>query len=307
MKKKLAVQYLTKFPNKNNKELARMLSEDHPKVYDNIEQARWHVRNNRDKGILPRILVFDIETLPIVAYTWGVWNVNILPKQIIKDWCMLSWSAKWLLTDEVYGEILTQKEVKNRDDKRISSGIWNMINQADIVIAHNGDKFDIRKVKSRWLKHGLNPPSSYRSIDTLKVLKGFSPTYRKLDFINKELGLDVKLPMDWDDWRKCDEMDQEALDKMMEYNKEDVKILEELYLIIRPWINSHPNLGLFQSGVKDVCATCGSENIHVDGGYYYTAVGKYSTLRCECGAISRSRFTALSKDQRKHLLSSTAR
>lgn len=259
-------------------------------------------RTNADKLLYEssKVLIFDIETLPIVGYTWGVWNVNISPLQIIKDWCMLSWSAKWLGSAKVYGDVLSRSDVNARDDKRICQSLWGYLDEADVVIAHNCDKFDRRKANTRFLQHQIVRPSSYQTIDTLKVLKAeFGHTFRKLDYVNKVLGLDVKLPMDFNDWILCDQADQAALDKMLEYNKEDVKILEELYILIRGWIRNHPNMGWDGNS----CSICGSEQIEPDGNYYRTKVGKYPTVRCmHCGGISRSRFSALGSYEKSNLL-----
>jgi hypothetical protein len=76
--------------------------------------------------------------------------------------------------------------------------------------------------------------------------------------------------------------------------------LEELYLKLRPWIKSHPNLGLYVEG--EVCPTCGSDQITWKG-KYRTPAGEYKTFRCECGAIGRSRHS----EPKKSLQRSVAR
>lgn len=244
-----------------------------------------------------RILVFDIETAPIMAYVWGVWNQNISPDKIIKDWFILSWSAKWLNDNEIMSDIVTSKEAIQRNDKRICKSLYKLMDEADIVIAHYGNGFDIPKINARFITHGLTPPSPYQSIDTKQIAsKGFAFTYNKLDWLATALGIPNKLSTDFNLWTRCIEGDQEALNYMDKYNRQDVLVLEEVYYKLRPWMKSHPNLGLYTDG--KVCATCGSDHIHKKGSYK-TSVNSYDAFVCEdCGAFSR---------KGKHKLMSVAR
>jgi len=97
--------------------------------------------------------------------------------------------------------------------------------------------------------------------------------------------------------------DQDALDQMMMYNEHDVKILEDLYLILRPWISNHPNMGLFIESNKPVCSTCGHETFEYIGDYV-TNLSKFPGHRCDsCGSIFRERKSVIPKQVRKHLMS----
>jgi hypothetical protein len=99
----------------------------------------------------------------------------------------------------------------------------------------------------------------------------------------------------------------EALQKMQDYNVNDVIVLEEVYLRLRPWIKSHANIALYGEGEKTICPNCGGEEVEPDGNFYYTPAGRYATYRCKCGAVSRSRSSDLGKDERKNLIISVAR
>jgi len=161
---------------------------------------------------------------------------------------------------------------------------------------------------TRFILNGLGPPAPYTQIDTLDVARSnFSFSSNKLDYINKLFHIDRKIDTNAKLWDACCEGDAEALKKMEAYNKNDVGILEEHYYIVRPWIKSHPNMGLFVEGDGSKCPTCGSINITWLDKFYTTSVNKYSCFRCECGAIGRARQTAVSKDERKNILSSVAR
>lgn len=241
-----------------------------------------------------KILVLDIETAPMRAYTWGIWNQNINLNQIISEWFVLCWSAKWLFEDKVISGKLNQKELNAEDDFRIMEKMWALLNDADIVITHNGDKFDLPKLNTRFLLHGMMPPTPFQSIDTLKVVKKmFKFTSNKLDYINKMMGLNRKVDTGgWELWQRCAEHDIKALDKMSKYCDNDVLILEESYIVLRPWIKPHPNIGLFIIDDAECCPSCGSEEIKM-GGVYRTQMAEYYAFRCQdCGALGRQRRAA---------------
>ena len=256
-----------------------------------------------------KVLVFDIETAPIKSLTFDIWNQNIGINQILEDWYMLMWSAKWLHDTEVISDRLTGKESLQRNDERVTESIWNLLDKSDIVIAHNGLKFDIKKVNTKFLKYGQHLPSPYQVIDTLKCVKEkFSFTSNKLDFIARSLGLGGKIRTDFDLWLYCREFgDEDALLKMDEYCQEDSRLLEKVYLKIRPYIKNHPNMGIYVDSDLSMCTVCESKQIKEDG-FYYTQVSKFQAYRClDCNAQFRSRKSMLDKDKKSGLMTSLAR
>lgn len=260
-----------------------------------------------------KILLIDIETLPLRGFAWGLIKQNIGINQIISTTKMLSWSAKWLFEEEIYSDILTPEECIAQNDKRICQSIWKFMDDADIIIAHNGQKFDIPKINYRFVVNELPPPSYYRVIDTLKPFqKGgrLFPDSGRLNHLCAELGIGEKIDTGgFELWEKCFYGDQEALNEMLVYNKHDVFLLEGLYLKVRSWINSHPNVGLFIGDNVSSCGICGSSDIEwLDGHPYQTAVGLYSTFRCnDCKSLGKSRETELSLQKRKSLVANIAR
>lgn len=248
-----------------------------------------------------KILVLDIETAPLRAYTWGVWNQNIDHKQVISDFFILCWSAKWLFDDKVTSGVLTKAELTEENDKRIMKQMWRLLEQADIVITHNGDRFDLPKLNTRFLIHGIKQPMPYQSIDTLKVAKKrFAFTNNRLDNICRQLGLDRKTDTGgWELWQKCSEHHHPSLKKMAAYCDNDVKILEEVYLAIRGWITSHPNMGMYIEDNLSCCPNCSSIDIVDTSGAYRTQVGEFSAFRCnDCGAIGRHRKNAFTGNKK---------
>jgi len=256
-----------------------------------------------------KVLVFDIETAPIKSLTFDIWNQNIGINQILEDWYMLMWSAKWLHDENVVSDRSTGKESLARNDERITESIWDLLDKSDIVIAHNGLKFDIKKVNTKFLKYGQRLPSPYQVIDTLKCVKErFSFTSNKLDFIARSLGLGSKLRTDFDLWLYCREFgDEDALKKMDEYCQEDSRLLEKVYLKIRPYIKNHPNMGIYTESDLSQCPVCGGKDL-IESGEYVTNVSVFTAYYCnDCYALMRDRKSVVTKEKRKDLMVSLAR
>ena len=236
---------------------------------------------------LPKILLFDIETSLMEVYVWGLYKQFIPHNNIIKDkngkdktWYVLSWAAKWLYDDKVMNDCVTPEESVNRDDSRILQSIWELLNEADIVVAHNGDRFDIRKLNARFLENDIPAPSSYKSIDTLKVArKEIALVSYKQDFLTKHFKLNKKLKTEFQLWVDCMHGDKKALKKMAKYNKHDVIGLEEVYLKIRPYMKNHPNIGVLIE--DDVCTVCGSRHLEEINAVYLTSANKFLVYRCK--------------------------
>jgi len=238
-----------------------------------------------DKKTAPNILLFDIETIYSVAAVFQAKTSFISIDQILKDECMLSWSAKWLNDNEMMSDILTPQEARKRNDKRIVKKLWQLLDVADVVIAHYGDGFDIPKCNSYFAVNGLTPPSPYQTVDTKKVSsKNFAFFSNKLDFLAKRFKKDRKIETNFQLWKDCDNGNIEALNKMIKYNEMDVFVLEEIYRELVPWVKSHPNYNLYTDG--EVCSNCGADSLKLKGNYN-TTVNQYNSYRCKsCGAYN---------------------
>ena len=228
----------------------------------------------------PKILLFDVETSFYHFVGWGTYKQFIQHYQITKHQYIISWAAIWLYDDNVQSDVVTPKESKNRDDKRILKSIWKLLDEADIVIGHNGDRFDLRKLRWRFISKGMQPPSPFRVIDTLKIARRefFAPSYKQ-DFLTKYFKLENKLSTEFQLWVDCEAGNQDRLNEMAEYNKHDVMGLEELYLKIRPYIHNHPNLSVLMD--KDVCPNCGANDIVETDSEYITTANKFPVYRCD--------------------------
>lgn len=257
-----------------------------------------------------KVLLIDIETAPCKGFFWQLWKQNIGINQITNDWFILTWSAKWLFEETVYSNRLTSREAKKQTDKRIMQNLWKLLNDADIVVTHNGKKFDLPKINTRFILNGLLPPLPYQQIDTLdSIKKNMAFSSNKQEFLNIAFGSPRKLDTGgFELWSDCYDGKEEALVKMEEYNKGDVVSLEQNYLKLRPYIIPHPNMGLFIMDGLQRCPSCGSSDLHDCHKDYRTTVSVYELRKCNnCGANSRVRKNKGTLKEKNGILSSSPR
>lgn len=182
-----------------------------------------------------RVLIIDIETRPALAYVWDVWNQNIGPRQIVEDKATISFAAKWR------GESKCHFWSDHHDGhEAMVQAAWDLLDQADIVVHYNGYKFDIPHLNQEFLLAGMAPPSGYYQLDLLKTIRTeFNFTSNKLDNIaDKTLHARKVEHEGFDLWRKCLSGDGDAWNRMRRYNVGDVKLTEQLFDEIHPWIKS---------------------------------------------------------------------
>jgi transposase-like protein len=257
---------------------------------------------------IPNVLVLDVEITPMEVYVWGLYKQRISHKSVIADWSLLSWAGKLLFHNEVYSDCLTPKEAVRRDDKRICESLFKLVNEADVIIAHNGIKYDIRAINARFILNGIAKPKPYQIIDTLMASRRmFKFSSHTLDYIGKLTLNKQKLETEYELWLRCLKGDQESLDYMMKYNIEDVLLLEEVYNEIRAWIPSHPNLSLYAETDKECCPVCLSTE-YEQNGHYTTQAGEFDSYTCSsCGSMFRKRNSNLKMIQRKKTFIPNAR
>lgn len=256
-----------------------------------------------------KILVIDIETAPLELHGWKLWDENFSLDQISQDWSILSFAAKWIGKKQIFYADTGGRGIKKvRDDKPLMKKLWKLLDEADIVIAQNGKKFDVRKINARLIKHGFPPPSPYRVIDTMLVAKKyFAFTSQKLKYTSEMLGVPPKDEHEeypgFKLWAAVLKDIPKAWRVMKRYNKQDIISTEWVYLKMRGWIENHPNLGTYSLSVAPVCPNCGSARLRSNGMRVTKQAGVYRRISClDCGAPSRERVSMLTKDKRKSLL-----
>jgi uncharacterized protein YprB with RNaseH-like and TPR domain len=265
------------------------------------------------KGNMPKILVLDIETSTTLSEHFGTFKVNIGLDAIVRDWCVLSWAAKWWHEDEVmYEDIRDQfdgsaRSILNQpDDTAILTKMWHLLDETDIVVSQNGVRFDQKRLNARFIQKGFKPYRPVKHIDTLLIAKkhfGFTSNklaymtdklckkYKKLDH-GKFAGMKL--------WLECMIGNPEAWIEMCDYNIYDVLSLQELTTVLAPWSNTIPNLDLYHNTESNMCLCGNDEWEHT--GFSYTGLSKFDTFKCTgCGHHKRGRVNLHSKDKMKSL------
>lgn len=240
----------------------------------------------------PNILLIDIETSPIQGYTWGMYEQNVL--KVIAPSKIIGAAWKWLGEAGMHSRTLPDYRgyrAGQLDDQKLVEELHSILDQADVVVAHNGDSFDVKKINARFVFYGLNAPSAYKTVDTLKVAKKyFRFDANNLNAITHYLGEGGKVNTGgFDLWVKCMAGDMPAWNKMKRYNEHDVKLLERVYLRLRPFMANHPNMNLFAAPNKKLeyaCPTCRSIDVQRRG-TLPTRTGLYQRYQCNtCGSWS---------------------
>jgi uncharacterized protein YprB with RNaseH-like and TPR domain len=214
----------------------------------------------------PRVALLDIETAPICGLSWTLFETNIL--HVIEPTFMLSYAIKWQGHSRVKTKALCDYphyERNKKTDKALVSDLWQDLDEADFVIAHNGDSFDIKKTNARFLVHGLKPPSPYKTIDTLKIARRyFKFDSNKLDNLAGYLGIGGKVPHTGKHlWLGCMAGDPASWRTMKKYNAHDVVLLEEVYEKLKGWHTTHPSMTLLDGAVG--CPVCRSTDTQKRG------------------------------------------
>ena len=250
----------------------------------------------------PRVLLYDIETSPLLTWNWGIWQQNAI--RVKQEFTILSVAWRWLGQKAIH--VVAQCDFEDYvpgevDDYNVVATLHELFEKADIVVAHNGNKFDQAKSRARMVVHGLEPPTGFKEVDTLQVArKQFKFTSNRLDDLCRVLGIGEKHETGgFSTWEGCMEGDEKAWRKMKTYNRHDVILLEALYLRLLPWMTNHPNMAVM-SDKPDGCPKCGANqpgDIQSRGWRYYQ-VTKRRAFRCyRCGGIFYGRHLVKSDAQ----------
>jgi len=233
-----------------------------------------------------KVLTLDIETSLMLVYTFNLGKQVVRSDQIYEDWAMLSWCAKWLGAKPLYDDCKNDK-----DDKRILKKLWALLNEADIVVTHNGRKFDSRRINARFMVHGMPPPAPYKHFDTYQLIKIVADhTSNSLAYITKKLKIkheksDHKQFKGRALWEECRKGNKQAWNEMKKYNIQDVLGTEDLYLKLRAWAPQSFPKTYMMTDENHECGTCGYEGSMREGKPRKTKKYSYRQNSCpKCGA-----------------------
>lgn len=231
-----------------------------------------------------KILHLDIERSPHIATIWDLWGINVGIDQLLNDseilCCALSWEGS---------EDVTFVSQWNGGRKKMLRKIWKMLDEADVVVTYNGDRFDLKVLNMEFAQFGLGLPSPYKSVDLLKtVKKRFKLVSNKLDYVLRyfKLGAKMKTP-GHQLWLDVMDRKADAQGIMTEYNIKDVTEMKKLFTFLRGYgIVGLPNLSAFAR--EEVCPECG-ENHYQHRGTVMVGMHMYRKFFCKvCGHWFRS-------------------
>jgi len=246
-----------------------------------------------------KVLFWDIETSPIICTTWGLYPDALQHTDILEDWRIICAAWKWQDSNDVQTAAwknTTDKKISpflGKDDSFVIRKLHSVLSQADIVIAHNGDNFDWKKFQARCVQLGLAPPAPKAMIDTLKVVrKEFKLTSNRLDYVGQYLGVGKKLDTPKGLHKDVIWSKPGALKTMLEYNKQDVHLLEAVYNKIKPYIRNHPMIYTSSDKFDNKCPKCGCTDL-VKEGFRLTLAGARERFSCKgCGSWMTGRIMA---------------
>jgi len=236
-----------------------------------------------------KVLAVDIETTPLITYTWGLFNQNIGINQIEKPTEVLCFAARWLGKPKNSIEFYSS----HKDGQHpMLDHAWDLIDEADAVLHFNGKSFDMKHFNREFIVGGWNPPSPVIQIDLLSAVRKIArfPS-NKLQYVSQVLGIGEKMPHEgFDLWLRCMAGEEGAWSRMERYNKQDVHLLVDLYHRLLPWLPGLPNNNLFNGtgGCPRFGCTGTADDLKLNG-FRRTQVGKFQTYECrKCGGYSTS-------------------
>lgn len=251
-----------------------------------------------------RIMFWDIETSLSIAGVFQLYDVQSIPyRHVIQEWFMIS--ASWEYLDEkksrqTVSVLDDPRRFKkdHTDDYHVVKSLYDAIKRADVLVAHNGNRFDWPKFEQKVLLHGLPPISQPFMVDTLVQARRFKFLSHKLDDLCARLDLERKMNLEQGLWIMATQGDEGAIKKIAKYNAQDIPPLKELYLTLRPYMKQHPNHNLFTDG--KCCPRCGGKDLKRNG-YAYLTTGVFPRFVCldrDCRYNFRGKFSVKRPDFR---------
>lgn len=243
----------------------------------------------------PKRLFFDIEVSPNIGMFWSAGHKISVPyDNILKERAIICICYKWEGQKTVHALTWDTKQC----DKDLLKEFMKIANQADELVGHNGDKFDLAWIRTRCLFHKIPAFPNYTTIDTLKLARSkFRFNSNRLDYIGKFLGLGQKIETKFNMWTEITiDNNQSALRKMVNYCKGDVQLLENVFMRMKNHMIARTHFGVIQGKSRHSCPDCGSDNL-IKSKTRVSASGivKHQFLCKDCGKYNTIPDSALGK------------
>lgn len=240
----------------------------------------------------PRIILWDIETTQNLAAVFRLANNDYINAENIWQERYVVCAAWKELGSSKVNAVSVIDDPKRyakdpHDDYHVLATLHKVLSEADVIIAHNGDSFDIKFTEARMLIQGFPPLPPITKIDTLKAAKDrFLFNANNLNYLGQILKVGKKVPTTPGLWLKVLNGDKNAIKEMVKYNKQDVILLEKVFLKLQPYIANHVNRQLYgEAG----CPRCGSLKVQ-SRGVHRAITQTYQRFQCQsCGGWFRAR------------------
>lgn len=242
------------------------------------------VRNAKIKAASPKVLVFDIERLPGLAKVWSPRTDYIAPRNFVEWPSLLCLAGRWYGSREMMFSALWEQG----GHEAMVRTAWQWLNDADVVVGWNSQKFDVKHLRTDFLQLGLKPPLPFKQVDLFRVVRAqFGFESASLDSVTRRLGRGGKsLSYSMDLAQACVDGDERAQRRMQRYNSADVELTEWVYDRLRGWLPAHPILGALSEEL--VCNQCGSDQLTSQPTLYRAILIDYAMFRCgNCGGLIR--------------------
>lgn len=255
----------------------------------------------------PKILFLDFETAAALVYCFGRHKQFINQDAVAKEggWIIMGGYNRWKI-DEESSVVYNKRAIPEANDYEVCKFFWNLFNESNVVIGHNVKNFDLKVLETRCLANGLPPLPFVQVIDTLEIAKKkFRFPSNRLDALAAYLNIGRKTPHSGIKlWVDTQAGNQEAIEKMKEYCKNDVDLLIDVYFTLasRGLVSGY-NAAMFYDDVNPRCHVCGSNEITLTGRPIHTQASEFEETRCNhCGAVGRTRLNRLSKEKQSNLV-----
>lgn len=241
---------------------------------------------------IPKILFWDIETTLLQAWLFHLGDQTVRHTQLVEgrsrygiiclSYC---WNRGPIHTLDWGYHLQSSEFILSKFDK--------LLEEADIVIGKNSDRFDIKHLNAQRMFYDRpgRPSFSKYTDDLEKQLRKYFalPSY-SLDYISKELGLGGKDKMEFNDWVnimvKDAKQGEKSYNKMLRYNRKDVKDTRDIWYYCEKHFDTKFNYGKFINAQNDkdqieklLCKHCGHGNL-VKNGIKYRNTTIYQRFYC---------------------------
>lgn len=246
---------------------------------------------------MSKILFFDIETSPCIGLFWRTgFKISVGHDSIVKERAIMCICWKWAGNPKVHSLEWSKKQC----DKAMLKKFSKVLLEADAIVGHNGDAFDVKWINGRIMFHGLDPLGKLPTEDTLRMSRACANlNSHKLDYLGQYFGLGGKDKTSYEWWKEILlNKSEKHMALMVKYCKQDVVLLEQVYNRISPYATHRINKAILAGNDRHTaCKACGKDST-IKYGTHTTTAGRYQKMKCtSCGHVFRD--TRMMKEDKK--------